>query len=71
MYNYQTVERLVNLVDPAGNVLLNRTADEAVEAVASGDVDRVRAIDGQFAIVAKRGHTVPVSYTHLTLPTKA
>jgi asparagine synthase (glutamine-hydrolysing) len=58
MYNYQTVERLVNLVDPAGNVLLNRTADEAVEAVASGDVDRVRAIDGQFAIVAKRGHTV-------------
>lgn len=58
MHNYQTVERLVNLVDPAGNVLLNMTADEAVEAVASGDVDRVRAIDGQFAIVAKRGHTV-------------
>jgi asparagine synthase (glutamine-hydrolysing) len=58
MYTYQPVERLVNLVDPAGNVLLNITADEAVESVASGDVERVRRIDGQFAIVAKRGHTV-------------
>ena len=58
MYTYHPVERLVNLVDPAGNVLLNMAAEQAVEAVASGDVDRVRAIDGQFAIVAKRGHTI-------------
>ncbi|MEY4178361.1 MAG: hypothetical protein RLY70_1935 [Planctomycetota bacterium] len=58
MYTYHPVERLVNLLEPAGNVLLNMTADEAVDAVASGDVERVRAIDGQFAIVAKRGHTV-------------
>lgn len=58
MYTYQPVERLANLVEPAGNVLLNMSADEAIEAVASGDVERVRSIDGQYAIVAKRGHTV-------------
>ncbi len=58
MHTYHPVERLVNLVDPAGNVLLNISAEQAVEAVASGDVDRVRHIDGQFAIVAKRGHTI-------------
>lgn len=58
MNTYQPIERLVNLVDPAANVLLNMTTDEAVEAVASGDAERIRAIDGQFAIVAKRGHIV-------------
>lgn len=58
MNTYQPIERLVNLVDPAANILLNTTAEVAVEAVASGDVERVRAIDGQFAIVAKRGHIV-------------
>lgn len=52
------VERLVDLIDPATNVLLNTTAEEAAEAVASGDPERVRAIDGQFAIVQKRGLTV-------------
>ena len=58
MTTYTTIERLVNLVDPAGNVLLNVTPQEAEEAVASGDPSRVRAIDGQFAIVAKRGNIV-------------
>ncbi|MFO0816962.1 MAG: asparagine synthase-related protein [Pirellulales bacterium] len=58
MHTYQPIERLVNLVDPAANVLLNSTADAAIDAVASGDAQRVRAIDGQFAIVAKRGHIV-------------
>ena len=51
-------ERKVDLVDPAANVLLNMTQAEAAEAVASGDADRVGAIDGQFAIVQKRGNIV-------------
>lgn len=58
MHTYQPIERLVNLVDPTANVLLNCTPEAAVDAVASGDTQRVRAIDGQFAIVAKRGHIV-------------
>lgn len=53
-----TVERLVDLIDPNANVLLNMTNEEAVAAVASGDPARVRAIDGQFAIIQKQGHVV-------------
>jgi asparagine synthase (glutamine-hydrolysing) len=34
------------------------TNEEAVAAVASGDPARVRAIDGQFAIIQKQGHVV-------------
>ena len=52
------VERMVNLVDPASNVLLNVTQEEAEQAVASGDPDRVRTIEGQFAIVQKDGKRV-------------
>jgi asparagine synthase (glutamine-hydrolysing) len=52
------VERLVDLIDPNNNLLLNMTADAAAEAVASGDPERIRAIDGQFAIVQKRGNLV-------------
>ncbi len=52
------VERLVDLLDPAANVLLNATPDELAAAVASGDPDRLRAIDGQFAVVWKDGITV-------------
>lgn len=58
MATYTTVERLVDLMDPAGNVLLNCTPAEAQDAVASGDSARVGQIDGQFAIVAKRGNLV-------------
>ena len=52
------VERLVNLLDPERNVLLNATPEEAHAALASGDPERVRAIDGQFALVHKDGITV-------------
>ncbi len=52
------VERVVDLLDPAGNVLLNMSVEEATERVASGDAARVREIDGQFALWAKRGNLV-------------
>ncbi len=52
------VDRLVDLIDPNSNLLLNMTPDEAAEAVASGDPDRIRLIDGQYAIVQKRGNLV-------------
>ena len=54
----QYVERLVNLLDPDGNVIFNMSAEQAVECVASGDPARVREIDGQFAILAKVGNLV-------------
>jgi asparagine synthase (glutamine-hydrolysing) len=45
-------------MNPDANVLLNCTAEQAREAVASGDAARVGRIRGQFAIVAKQGHLV-------------
>ena len=35
------VERLVDLIDPTANVLLNMTYEEAAMAVESGDPERV------------------------------
>lgn len=52
------VERMVNLLDPAANLLLSGTFEEAEAAVATGDESAIRAIDGQFAIVAKVGKFV-------------
>lgn len=52
------VERVVDLLDPAGNTLLNMSLEEATQRVESGDAARVREIDGQFAVWAKRGNIV-------------
>jgi asparagine synthase (glutamine-hydrolysing) len=52
------LERVVDLMDPAGNVLLNTSYEAAKEAVGSGDPQRVNAIDGQFAILHQQGKTV-------------
>lgn len=52
------VERVVDLLDPAGNTLLNMTVEEATQRVESGDAAKVREIDGQFAVWAKRGNIV-------------
>jgi asparagine synthase (glutamine-hydrolysing) len=53
-----TVERLVNLLDPAANTLFNMSVDEAIARVGSGDPARVREIGGVFALVHKQGITV-------------
>ncbi len=58
MHPYRTIERLVDLLDPAANTLTNATFEEALAAVASGDPARVRALDGHFALVAKQGNIV-------------
>lgn len=55
MHNIVPIERLVNLLDPEGNSLLNMSVDEAVERVGSGDPARVREIDGHFALLSKNG----------------
>ncbi|MCI0358526.1 MAG: asparagine synthase-related protein [Planctomycetaceae bacterium] len=52
------IERLVDLLDPAANVLLNMSLDEALRRVGSGDPQQVRQIDGQFALIHKQGQTV-------------
>ena len=58
MQSVQLIERLINLVDPNGNVFLNMSPDEALTRVASGDPEQVRQIDGQFALIHKTGKIV-------------
>lgn len=55
MHTQSYVERLVDLVDPTANVLLNMTLSEALSRVGSGDPQQVRGIDGQFALIHKQG----------------
>ena len=57
------VERVVNLMDPSANVLLNMSIEDAEEAVASGDPRRIAEIDGQFAIAQKEGKLVRMART--------
>ena len=52
------VERVVNLLDPQANLIFNMSVDDAVERVGSGDPSHVREIDGQFALLHKRGNVV-------------
>ena len=52
------IRETIDLTDPGANIILNMTVEEARERVACGDPERVREIDGQFALVAQRGHTV-------------
>lgn len=52
------VERLVDLLQPDGNTILNMTVAEAEDRLRSGDAARVREIDGHFALLTKTGTTI-------------
>ncbi len=54
----QYVADFVNLLDYNNNIIFNMTPEEVSAAIASGDAERVRKIDGQFAIVEKAGQQV-------------
>ncbi len=55
---HQYLSRIENLLDPAGNILLNMDYAEAERRVLSGDEKLVGGIDGQFAIMVAGGKTV-------------
>ncbi len=52
------IERVVNLMDPSGDILLGVSRQQACQAVRSGDAEAVRQIGGQFAICEQAGKTV-------------
>ena len=52
------IERVINLIDPKGNILLDTHQEEAEAAVRSGSPQRVRGIRGQFAILVQDGKTI-------------
>ncbi len=55
---HQYIERVVDLIDPATIRIGNMTVDEARTRVLRGPVERVREIEGSFALVAREGKTV-------------
>lgn len=54
----ELIDRVVNLMDESGNVLLNTSYDEACLAVRAGDAEGIRRIRGQFAICQQDGKTI-------------
>ena len=58
MQHHVPVERFVNLLDPAANIIFNMTTEDAIERVGSGDAARIREIDGQFALVHRCGNVI-------------
>jgi asparagine synthase (glutamine-hydrolysing) len=58
MYQYHAIQRVVDLTDSRKNLIYNMTVDEARRLVAEGNPEKIRGIDGQFALVAVSGPTV-------------
>lgn len=58
MQTHTLIERMVNLLDPQANIILNMSVDEATARVGSGHPEQVREIDGQFALVHKQGKVI-------------
>lgn len=54
----ELVDRVVNLLDPKGNILLGSTLETATTAVREGDTAAIRQIRGQFAICEQSGKTI-------------
>jgi len=58
MHHHAYVERFVSLLKPELNTIFNMSVAEATERVGSGDPEKVREIDGQFALVHRNGNMV-------------
>jgi asparagine synthase (glutamine-hydrolysing) len=58
MHQSHPLREVIDLTDPDRNIIFNLSVEEARQRVADGDPEGVRAIDGHFALVARRGETV-------------
>lgn len=56
--NNQYISRVVDLTKPEKNLIFNMTVEEARQIIKLGDVEKVREIDGQFALVSVDGKKV-------------
>ena len=56
--SHEYLERVVDLTDPENNQILNMSLEGARACVLACDGDRVKGIDGSFALLAKDGKTV-------------
>jgi asparagine synthase (glutamine-hydrolysing) len=55
---HQYVEDVIDLIDPGLNRIHNMTAEEARGRILNGTPEEVRAIDGSFALLERKGKTV-------------
>ncbi|MBW2576646.1 MAG: asparagine synthetase B family protein, partial [Deltaproteobacteria bacterium] len=67
MVEPKVIREVFDLTDPDRNAIFGMSLDEARERVADGDVQRIREIDGHFALVARRGQSVRLARS-LQLP---
>lgn len=58
---YKKLNDFASLLDPEANTILNMTEQQAELLVATGDPQKVRSIEGSFAIVAKDGPRVTMA----------
>ncbi len=58
MSKYEYSERVVDLIDPAGDVFLTGDRDAALSALKNGDLKGLRAVSGQFAIMHRAGKQI-------------
>ncbi len=52
------VNRVIDLTHAEKNVIYNMSQDEAIECLGTGNLDEVRKIDGQFALISVEGKTI-------------
>src|SRR5258708_6366078 len=57
----QSLERAVDLPEPTANQIYNMTVDEARELLLHGPPEKVRDIEGSFALVVRAGKTVKLA----------
>jgi asparagine synthase (glutamine-hydrolysing) len=57
------ISRVIDLTDASGNRIYNMSVDEARAAIASGDADAARRIDGEFALLAQKGKSIFLART--------
>jgi asparagine synthase (glutamine-hydrolysing) len=58
MKTQQHLSRVVDLTHPEKNVIYNMSHEEAVEILRQGNANRIREIDGQFALISVEGKSV-------------
>ena len=56
--NNQYVNSVVDLTDPAKDIIYNMSREEALDLVNRGDAKDLRRIDGQFALMTVEGKTI-------------
>ena len=61
MKNHQYIEKVVNLLDPDKNIIYNMSVEEATDLLKTGDSEKVRQIDGQFALVSVVGKAIKLT----------